>query len=61
MVEQEDERLEGAAVAGQTESEGGQFPRPQRAAGFGEDGRECVGVLGGHQMFVGRAAARLAP
>nr|MCF0103037.1 hypothetical protein [Streptomyces sp. MH191] len=61
VVEEEDERLEGAAVAGQAEAEGGQFAGPQRAAGFGEDGRERVGVLGGHQAFVGGAAARLAP
>lgn len=61
VVEEQDEGLEGAAVARGPQPEGGQFPGPQRSARCGEDIGQFVEVLRRHELPELRRPARLLP
>ncbi len=47
VVEEHDQRFEGAPVTAHPQRVGGDLPRPQRASGFDEYAREVFPVLGG--------------
>jgi hypothetical protein len=61
VVEEQDQGLEGAAVPGHAQPEGGQFAGPQGLPGGGQHLREFVVVLGRQQMLVRRRGSRLLP
>ena len=61
VVEQQDERLEGAPVPGEAQPEGRHLPRPQRLSRLGEHARQYVMVRGPRQPVPGGSTAGLAP